>query len=90
MVLSQLEKKGLVKYLGEEASLQSRRMLEQAGLTQHGLRKVSLYVAVTQMSEAERKYPITSDLEHILLDKAIQLSEAWRELETLRKLAILS
>lgn len=40
------------------------------------------------MSEAERKYPITSDLEHILLDKAIQLSEAWRELETLRKLAI--
>lgn len=46
MVLSQLEKKGLVKYLGEEASLQSRRMLEQAGLTQHGLRKVALYVAV--------------------------------------------
>ena len=40
------------------------------------------------MSEAERKYQITSDLEHILLDKAIQLSEAWRELETLRKLAI--
>lgn len=47
MVLSQLEKKGLIKYLGEEASLQSRRMLEQAGLTQHGLRKVSLYVAVS-------------------------------------------
>ena len=53
MVLAKMKREGTVKYLGEEGALQSRRLLEQAGLTQHGVRKVSLYVEVKPSDDGE-------------------------------------
>jgi hypothetical protein len=44
MVLGSMKRTGEVIYLGEEGALQSRRLLEQAGLTQMGVRKVALYI----------------------------------------------
>ena len=44
MVLSSMKRTGEVIYLGEQGALQSRRLLEQAGLTQMGVRKVALYI----------------------------------------------
>lgn len=44
MVLSAMKRTGEVIYLGEQGALQSRRLLEQAGLTQQGVRKVALYI----------------------------------------------
>lgn len=53
MVLSSMKRTGEVIYLGEEGALQSRRLLEQAGLTQQGVRKVALYIKDDEWHDGE-------------------------------------
>ena len=52
MVLSSMKRTGEVIYLGEQGALQSRRLLEQAGLTQMGVRKVALYIKDDEWDDA--------------------------------------
>lgn len=51
MVLSKMKRLEEVIYLGEEGALQSRRLLEQAGLTQQGVRKVALYIKADETND---------------------------------------
>lgn len=53
MVLGSMKRTGEVIYLGEEGALQSRRLLDQAGLTQMGVRKVALYIKDDEWHDGE-------------------------------------
>jgi hypothetical protein len=53
MVLRVMVKEGTLTNLGQEGSLLGRQLLEQAGLTQSGVRKVTLYIESKYMDEEE-------------------------------------
>ena len=58
-VIGKMKRAGEVKYLGEAGTMQSRKMLEAAGLTQQGVRKTGLYIATPQ-KDSEKHEPSES------------------------------
>lgn len=55
-VIGKMKRAGEVKYLGEAGTMQSRKMLEAAGLTQQGVRKTGLYIATPPQDSEQHEH----------------------------------